>query len=330
LTRILVYEPAFRRIEPRLPAAAKAAEFVLLDSNGKLRLSDRELTTDDAQPEAGWMSVEMFGNPAAREWFAALLKASDLKWVQSAAAGFDDPAFKRLVAKGARLTTNSAQAVSMAEYVLWGVIDHFQRGPERRGAQARGDWARLPYRDIAGSRWLIIGFGAIGQATAVRAKAFDAHVTGVRRNPAPHPAADAVATPDRVLSLLPEADVVVLATPLSPETAGMVDAGFLAAMKPASVLVNVGRGGLVDEAALLAALDKGVPEHALLDVFQAEPLPADSPFWAHPRVSLTGHASALGSGLAARGDALFLENLDRYLTGQPLLNEARREDVLAE
>ncbi|HLI67472.1 MAG TPA: D-2-hydroxyacid dehydrogenase [Caulobacteraceae bacterium] len=330
MTRILVYETAFRRVEHRLPKSAAKATFLILDSAGKIHEGERELTSDEAAPDAGWMSVEMFGNPAAREWFSALLKAETLAWVQSAAAGFDDPAFKRLVAKGARLTTNNAQAVSMAEYVLWGVLDHFQRGPERRAAQSAGEWARLRYRDVAGSRWLIVGFGAIGQAVAVRAHAFGAHVTGVRRSAQPHPAADAVATPDKLAALLPEADVVVLAAPLSLETASMVDARFLAAMKAHSVLVNVGRGGLIDEAALLAALDTGKPEHAVLDVFRTEPLPKDSPFWKHPRVSLTGHASAIGSGLAGRGDALFLDNLDRYLTGQPLVNEARREDVLAE
>jgi phosphoglycerate dehydrogenase-like enzyme len=216
----------------------------------------------------------------------------------------------------------------MADYVLWGVLDHFQRGPERRAAQAAHDWRRLRYREIEGSRWLVIGFGAIGRGVAERAKACGAKVTGVRRNPSPHPAAE-IATPDRVLELLPQADVVVLSLPLSAETHHMVDAGFLAAMKPRSVLVNVGRGGLVDEPALLAALDRGVPEHAVLDVFETEPLPAESPFWDHPRVTLTPHASGITEGQAARNDRLFLENLARYLAGQPLISEADPKDVLA-
>ncbi len=329
MTRILAYEPSFKRIEARLPQAAKAAEFVVVDDAGVLKLNGREIPLEEADPEIGWMSVDLFGSPASRNFFVALLKAPALKWVQSAAAGFDNPAFKGLVTNGARLTTNNAQAVSMSEYVLWGVLDHFQRGGERRAAQVRHEWARLPYREIGRMRWLIVGFGTIGQAVAVRASAFGAHVTGVRRTPGPHPLAQAMATPDKMNSLLPDADVVVLLVPLSSATTHMVDADFLAAMKPGALLVNIGRGDLVDEPALLAALDAGKPEHALLDVFHDEPLRADSPFWAHPRVTLTGHASAIGDGLGPRGEALFLDNLDRYLTGRPLLHEAEPMDVLA-
>jgi phosphoglycerate dehydrogenase-like enzyme len=329
MTRILVYEPSLKRIQERLPAAAKNAQFVIVDESGVLTLDGCEISIEEANPEIGWMPVELFGSPAARNFFVALLKAPALKWVQSAAAGFDNPAFKGLVGNGARLTTNNAQAVSMAEYVVWGVLDHFQRGSERSAAQARHEWVRLPYREIGRMRWLIIGFGAIGQAVAVRAGAFGAHITGVRRTPGPHPLAQAMVTPDQERAQLPEADVVVLLVPLSPATAGMVDADFLAAMKPGSMLVNVGRGDLVDEPALLAALDAGKPEHALLDVFHDEPLPADSPFWDHPRVTLTGHASSIGDGLGPRGEDLFLDNLNRYLTGQPLLNEADPKDVLA-
>jgi glyoxylate/hydroxypyruvate reductase len=98
-------------------------------------------------------------------------------------------------------------------------------------------------------------------------------------------------------------------------------------MKPASVLVNVGRGDLVDEPALLAALERRVPEHAILDVFHDEPLKDDSPFWSHPNVSLTPHASAFGSGQAARNDAIFVENLRRRLAGEPMLYEADPRDL---
>jgi phosphoglycerate dehydrogenase-like enzyme len=329
MTRILAYEPSFKRIEARLPGAAKDVDFVTVDDTGTLKLNGSEIAVEDANPDIGWMSVELFGAPASRNFFVALLKAPGLKWVQSAAAGFDNPAFKSLVSNGARLTTNNAQAVSMAEYVLWGALEHFQRGAERRTAQAKHEWARLPYREIGRMRWLIVGFGTIGQAVAVRAAAFGAHITGVRRTPGPHPLAQAMVTPDQLKSALPEADVVVLLVPLSGATTHMVDAEFLAAMKPGSMLVNIGRGDLVDEPALLAALDAGKPEHALLDVFHDEPLKADSRFWEHPRVTLTGHASAIGDGLGPRGEALFLDNLERYLTGQPLLHEADPKDVLA-
>ena len=123
--------------------------------------------------------------------------------------------------------------------------------------------------------------------------------------------------------------MVVLSAPLTAETRGIAGAAMFAEMKPGSILVNVGRGGLVNEPALLAALEKGVPEHAVLDVFAAEPLPADSPFWDHPRVSLTAHASAFGSGNAARNDALFVENVRRYVAGEPLISEVDSKDVLA-
>ncbi|MDB5495056.1 MAG: hypothetical protein JWP86_2393 [Phenylobacterium sp.] len=328
--RLLIYEPSFRRLEATIAGLGPAIDPVLMDEAGGLTHDGQPISIEDAAVEAAWANNEVWLGPVAREFSVAILKSPALKWLQSGAAGFDHPIFGQLVQRGVRLATSHGQAVGMADYVLWGVLDHFQRGPERRAAQAAGDWRRtLRFRELAGSEWLVIGFGAIGQGVGLRARAFGARVTGVRRNPAPDPAADVIAAQAEIPALLPRADVVVLSVPLTPATRHLVDAAFLAAMKPRSVLVNVGRGGLVDEPALLAALDKGAPEHAVLDVFETEPLPKESPFWAHPQVTLTPHLSGATEGQAARNDARFLDNLRRYLAGEPLLNEADPKDVLA-
>ncbi len=127
--------------------------------------------------------------------------------------------------------------------------------------------------------------------------------------------------PSDVPGVVGRCDVVVVAAPATSETHHLVDAAFLAAMKPRSVLVNVARGSLVDQDALLAALERGRPETAVLDAVTPEPPPADSPLWDHPRVVLTPHNSFAGDGCNHRNYELFLENLRRYLAGAPLLNE---------
>jgi phosphoglycerate dehydrogenase-like enzyme len=327
---ILFYEPTYHRLQAELAQHAGQLDYLLMRPDGVILSGDEPVTPEAASPEIGWLNTDLFVAGAGRDYLITLLKSPALRWLQSGAAGFDNPAFAQIVRKGATLTTNHSQAIGMSEYVLATVLDHLQRGPARREAQAEHRWAPTPFREVAGSRWLIIGFGAIGQETAKRAKAFGAHITGVRRGPGEHPLADAIATPDQIPALLPGSDIVVLSLPLNSQTADMVNGDFLAAMKSDAVFVNVGRGGLVDEDALLAALDAGKPEHAILDVFRAEPLPAESRFWDHPRVTLTPHASPLGSGLAARSDALFLDNLDRYLNGRPLLNQVTAQEVLGE
>lgn len=326
--RLLIHHASHARLHDRL-AAIPGLEPVIMDETGALSLAGRPVTVEDAAAEAAWTNNDVWFGRNARDFAVAVLKSPSLRWMQSGAAGFDNPMFGQLVQRGVRLTTSHGQAVGMADYVLWGVLDHLQRGPERRAAQAAREWKRMTFRDLEASHWLILGFGAIGEGVGRRAKAFGARVTGVRRTPAPHPSADQIATQSELPRLLPDADVVVLAAPLTPETRGLVDAGFVAAMKPRSVLVNVGRGGLVDEAALLAGLDAGIPEHAILDVFQTEPLPPDSRFWEHPRVTLTAHASGASEGQPPRNDELFLDNLARYVAGQPLLHEAAPADVLA-
>jgi phosphoglycerate dehydrogenase-like enzyme len=326
--RLLIYEPSYRRVASELDRL-DGLELLVMDREGAITRDGAPVSADDARPQAGWTNADVFFGPASRAYAAAMLKSPDLAWVQSGAAGFDNKLFAQIVQKGARLTTSHGQAVGMADYVLWGVLDHWQGGPARRAAQAAREWKRMPFREIADSRWLVIGFGAIGEGVAERVNAFGGRVTGVRRSGAAHPAAERMAQLADLPRLLPEADVVVLCCPLTAETRHVADAAFFGAMKPGSVLANVGRGGLVDEAALLAALDRGAPEHAVLDVFETEPLPAESPFWNHPRVALTGHASGMSAGNPIRNDRLFIENLRRFLAGEPLLHEASAAEVLA-
>ena len=327
--RLLIHETAYHRVQLEIADLASQVQPLLVRDDGEITLQGASVSVDEAQPDVVWANADAFFSPAVRNFMLAARKSAKLTWVQSGAAGFDSPIFGQFVQMGATLTTSHGQAVGMADYVLWGVLDALQDGPGRRAAQAAGTWTRRPFREIAGTRWVIFGFGAIGQGVAVRARAFGAHITGIRRNPATDPAADVIASRGDLLGLLPQTDVLVLAAPLSEATRGLADAELFAQMKAGSIFVNVGRGPLVNEPALLAALDRGTPEHAVLDVFETEPLPTDSRFWNHPRVTLTPHSSGMSSGNAARNDALFVANLRRHLKGEPLENVASAADVLA-
>lgn len=331
MTRIQLTTAALERLRPRLDALAQSFEYVVMDETGTLRLDGHAVSPERASPECGLLSNDLFFAPFALAYVDALVRSPALKWVQSCGAGLDHPMFVRLAQRSdIRLTTNHSQGVGMAEYVMWGVLDHFHSGAAQLLQPAKDDprrWIRRRAREIDGTRWLIIGFGAIGQEVARRAKAFGAHVTGVRRKPEPSEFADTVVASSRIIDVLGDADVVVLCMPHTPETENLVDAKFLAAMKPDSMLVNVGRGSAIDDEALLDALDRGRPGHALLDVFRIEPLPDDHPFWSHPRITATAHTSAVTTGWNARFDELVVDNIARYLADRPLLNEVAISEV---
>ncbi|HEY1117681.1 MAG TPA: NAD(P)-dependent oxidoreductase [Acidimicrobiales bacterium] len=178
---------------------------------------------------------------------------------------------------------------------------------------------------VHGSRWLVVGLGAIGSAVSVRARAFGAHVTGVRRSPTGDEPVDEMIGPHDVLDAVATADVVVLCTPATRHTVGMVDAAFLGSMGPQSILVNVGRGQLLDQVALRRSLDAGRPARAILDVAVDEPPAEDSWLWDHPAVTLTAHTSAGGDGRHARAADVFAANLSRFVADEPLADEVTQE-----
>jgi phosphoglycerate dehydrogenase-like enzyme len=317
---ILVSAAAFSQFADLLVPAAPGARWLLMRPDGGV-VDHAGAPVADPQPEVAWMSNDLFYDGPLGPFVQHLRAAVGLRWLQSGAAGTDSPLFTRFIEAGVRVSTSHVTAVPIAEYVLGSVLAHFQDVAAWRAARAEREWCHHDFREVHGTSWLVIGVGAIGSEVARRARAFGAHVVGVRRHPDGAEPVDVMVGPDDVDAQLPSADVVVLSLPATTATEGLVDAAFLARMRAGSVLVNVARGSLVDEVALVAALDAGVPEHAILDVTQREPLPAASPLWTHPRVTLTPHSSGGGLGRFRRSAQAFVENLPRYLTGAPLTHE---------
>ena len=325
--RILLSEAAERTYGEGLRSTHRGIELVTMRGDGTIALGEGPpLEPPDAAIEVAWGTSDLFEGPI-RPFFGLLRRSETLRWFQSPAAGFDAPIFGELVRKGIALTSSDANSVSIAEYVLRCVLEHFQESALWSDAQAERLWSRHDFREVAGTTWVIVGLGSIGTQVALRARAFGAHVIGVRRRPSGDEPVAEVVTPERLLSVLPRADVVVLSAPGNAATRHLVDREFLAAMGETAFLVNVGRGSLVDEDALAEALEAESISGAALDVFETEPLATDHPWWDDPRVVITPHNSAGGRGRYARGAQLFSENLSRYLSGQPLLRLVTEDDL---
>jgi phosphoglycerate dehydrogenase-like enzyme len=218
--------------------------------------------------------------------------------------------------------------VAMAEHALAILFAFARKLHLARDRQAARRWAQgelwlesPPIGQLAGATLGVVGFGDIGRALGERAAALGMRVIAVRRHPPADPApAHAQWGPERLDDLLAAADAVVLATPLTAETRGLLTRERLARMKPEAILVNLGRGSLVDEAALIEALQAGRLAGAGLDVFREEPLPQESPLWSLPQVIVTPHLSGMAPRYWERAMQQFAGNLRAYLAGEPLSN----------
>ena len=265
---------------------------------------------------------------------AALADAPRLRWVQSWSAGVDwllepDDADAPELPTGLMLTTASGvHPVPIAEHVLAVVLAFARDLPAWLDAQGERRWARgtPPDRgrtfELAGRRLTLLGVGEVGSRIARVMHALGVHVTAVEHTPgdADLPGVDHTITNDELIDALPETDLLVVTLPLTDATRGLVGAGAIAALPDHAIVVNVGRGGVVDEAALASALAGGRLGGAALDVFETEPLPEDSPLWGLDRVILTPHTAGFTPHYADRALALFLDNLSRYQRGEPLDN----------
>ena len=247
--------------------------------------------------------------------------APALRWLHVAGAGVEHLAGTGVRERGVVVTNSSGiAATSIAEFVMARLLAVWKRFDEITEQQRARQWVPTFGRTFAGSVVGIVGVGAIGSAIARRAKAFGATVLGVRRTAAPVADVDEMYSPGMLDDMLGRCDAVVVAAPGGDETRRLIDRAALAAMKPDAVFCNIARGSVVDEDALVDALREGRLRAAILDVFDEEPLPAESPFWSLPNCYVSAHCSVSIDRYAEDVMELFLENLGRYLRGEPLLN----------
>jgi phosphoglycerate dehydrogenase-like enzyme len=219
-------------------------------------------------------------------------------------------------------TAAGLHGAALAEFVLLGLLHFVRDVPGLQRMQAARSWQRYTSRALAGRRALVVGLGAVGRAIALKLAALDLEVWGIRRGPAascPEGVAR-VLPPGELASALPLVDALVLACPLTEETRHLIGAAELRALPQGAVLVNVARGQVVDEPALIEALRARHLAGAALDVFAVEPLPADSPLWSLDNVLLSPHSASTLADENRRLVDLFLANLERFLAGRPLLN----------
>lgn len=248
--------------------------------------------------------------------------APRLRWVQLPTMGYD-PVEQYGVPPGVSVTSaGDAYAPTVAEHAVALLLALLRRIPEAVRNAAAGNWDQSNATRIGtlhGATVAVVGFGNIGRDVALRLRGFGARVVAVTRSGRPDPLADEVATADRLHDVLARADAVVLAVPLTGQTRHLIDAAALAALRPHALVVNVARGGVIDHAALRAALAEGRLGGAGLDVTEPEPLPQDDPLWTMPSVVITPHVAGYGGDVAPRRILALVErNLEHFTAGRPL------------
>jgi phosphoglycerate dehydrogenase-like enzyme len=289
----------------------------------------------DPEAEARWRAMldraeVTFGIPgdSAEGLTALLAEAPRLRWVHATSAGagelvhragLDRDALDRVVVT----TSSGVHAVPLAEFAVLGMLAVAKDLPGLIAGQRARSWptVRRPFRELHGQTLVLVGLGDIGRETARLGKALGMRTVGVRRSAGPPPPyTDEVHGPDRLPELAGGADAMVVSLPLTEATAGLIDKATIERLPPGCIFVNVGRGGVVDEEALVEALRGRRIAGAVLDVFATEPLPPSSPLWTLPNVLVSPHGAALSERENERIVELFVANLRRFLDGRPLVN----------
>jgi phosphoglycerate dehydrogenase-like enzyme len=309
--KLLIPQALAPLIEPRLAEMAPDLEVVRFDNTG--------------EPEGDVSDVTML----LRWWTPVgalrrvLAAAPNLRWIHTPSAGVEHLLIPEILERDIVLTNSAgAHAIPIAEFVLMYMLNHVKRAFDLK-ALAPAEWERgddIPCDELFERTLLIIGYGNIGAEVAKRARAFGMRILASRRRPQPADEVDLMVGEHGWRDLLPQADYVVIATPLTAATRGMFDADAFRRMKSSAYLINIARGQIVDTDALLEALHSGRIAGAALDALPVEPLPPDHPLWKASNVWITPHISYSSPRTRERMIDLFFENLRRYLNGESLLN----------
>ena len=286
-------------------------------------------------PDATWVTVaptgEVQGDGAGVEvWLWGFTRSStsrviaqlpDLRWIHTVSAGVNQVIVPELAERGILLTNSAgAYARPIAESVIGYILAVAKQLPRQLRNQERAIWQPAAQEELPGMTLGVLGLGSIGRTSASLARAFGMRTIGTVRHPRELPEVDRVYPATEAAEVAAESDFLLVAAPCTRETEHLVDEALLRRMKPGAWLINIARGCLVDEMALLAALEEGRIGGACLDVFEQEPLPPESPLWRLPNVIITPHNSGWTRQAMARATDMFFDNLRRYVAGEPLHN----------
>lgn len=270
---------------------------------------------------AGDAEVAFSGNNPRR--VQKLLDATPrLRWYHTLSAGVENMPLAELAERGIVLTNNSGSYdIQIAEHLLAFVFAASRQLHRYRDLQHESEWKEQQHQELRGATIVVYGMGSIGGEIARLASAVGMRVIGVRRNAgSPPPGVERVLSTDRLAEVVGEADYLAIAAPLTPSTRGAISREVISRLKPTAWIMNIGRGAIVDETAMIEALEAKRIAGAALDVFTTEPLPKESPLWRLDNVIITPHHSSSSPRSAERTLALFAENLRRYKAGEPLIN----------
>ena len=256
----------------------------------------------------------------------ALAQADSLRWLHTWSAGVDDLMTPELARGRFAFTCGKGNGgVTMAEWAMMLMLTWNKRVVHYLNAQEQRTWAPVAHGELNGQTVGIIGLGNSGSDLARKCQAFHMKVLGVRRSPEPCSNVDEMFSSDRLHEMLARCDFVVVTAPLTEETRGMIGEAEFQTMKRSAYFIVTSRGGIAREDALIQALEQGWIAGAGLDAHEVEPLPAESPLWTEPGVFVSPHSAATGSGQAARGAEIFIDNLRRYVEGKTLHNVVDRQ-----